>query len=309
MQCESVRQTISLRDGRMLRGRRIRAHLEACEECRRFRASMATRGADLAAIAPPLPAAAASGLLGELLGHGASHATAGAAGTTLGGQAAAASLLGKGMVAAAAVAVAVGAVHVALRSHHAGGTSLRPMGAGHRVYQSPSAQGSYPRSAHSARASSGQLGSSVRGTPLLGTSSGVPGAAPGGAATGRGNQSEARQATPSHRRAPPGSANGGRGGYAGTHAAKHRSSKAHAPHSHSGASGHARSPQHGSKRRSGRHRETGTAQGHGQSKHEQPASRAPRQEGPASSHAGSEDGRGIGGTSGSSRAQRSEAAG
>jgi RNA polymerase sigma factor (sigma-70 family) len=304
MQCESVRRTISLRDGRMLRGRRIRAHLEACEECRRFRASMATRREDLAAIAPPLPAAAASGLLGELLGHGAGHATAGAAGTTLGGHAAAASLLGKGIAAAALVAaVAVGTVHVAVTSRHAGGTSPRPAGVGHRLHETSSAHESHPRSAFTSRALSIPAGSSVRRAHSSGAAPGASEAAPGAAASGQGKQSEARRAIPGHQRLRPGTANGRRRGHSGTHAGNRHAPRSHAPHSHGGAGGRAPGPQHGNSR-SGHKRESGPAQRHGRPKHEQPASHAPEQGGSASSHAGSEGGRVTGGTTGSGHAQR-----
>lgn len=126
MPCESVRKAISQRDGRVLRSRRIRSHLRACEECREFRAAIGTRTADLAALAPPLPAWAASALLARLLSHAGGHSSGGAAvagsgaasaGATLGSHAATASLLGKGLASVAAVAVAaVGTAHFALSS-------------------------------------------------------------------------------------------------------------------------------------------------------------------------------------------------
>lgn len=70
MACESVRRSISDRDGRVLRGRRVRAHLRDCARCRDFRDGIASRGADLQALAPPLPVLAAAGLLERLLGGG-----------------------------------------------------------------------------------------------------------------------------------------------------------------------------------------------------------------------------------------------
>ncbi len=54
-----------------MRGRRIRAHLRACPDCAGFAELMGTRKRDLAAIAPPLPAALAAGLLHNILGGGA----------------------------------------------------------------------------------------------------------------------------------------------------------------------------------------------------------------------------------------------
>jgi RNA polymerase sigma factor (sigma-70 family) len=78
MTCESIRQALSADDGRVLRGRRLRAHLRGCQECRDFRDGIRQRRADLAALAPPLPALAAAGLLQSILGS--SHAGAGTGG-------------------------------------------------------------------------------------------------------------------------------------------------------------------------------------------------------------------------------------
>jgi hypothetical protein len=68
MDCESVRQALSANDGRVLRGRKLRAHLRHCAGCRDFRAGIGQRRSDLAALAPPLPALAAAGLLQSLVG-------------------------------------------------------------------------------------------------------------------------------------------------------------------------------------------------------------------------------------------------
>src|SRR6185503_11874555 len=70
MSCDSVRRLLSEDDGRKLRGRKVRAHLKACAGCRDFHNLMAVRRRDLAAIAPPLPAAAAAAVLSGLLGGG-----------------------------------------------------------------------------------------------------------------------------------------------------------------------------------------------------------------------------------------------
>lgn len=142
MPCESVREAISQRDGRVLRSRRIRSHLSACEDCREFRAAIGARSADLAALAPPLPASAAGALLARLLAHGGGHAGGGAAvassgassgtlgsgtlgpaaagsGTSLAGHAATASLLSKGVAGVAALAIAAaGTAHFASSSSH-----------------------------------------------------------------------------------------------------------------------------------------------------------------------------------------------
>ena len=67
MDCEIARQAISERDGRILRGRRLRAHLRDCERCADFRAGIVDRREDLAQLAPAL---ALPGLLGLLKGLG-----------------------------------------------------------------------------------------------------------------------------------------------------------------------------------------------------------------------------------------------
>jgi RNA polymerase sigma factor (sigma-70 family) len=85
MACADVQRALSDGDGRVLRGRRIRAHLRGCRACRQFNAALAQRPADLALIAPPLPAAAGSALLaglipGALAGKGGVTAVASASG-------------------------------------------------------------------------------------------------------------------------------------------------------------------------------------------------------------------------------------
>jgi RNA polymerase sigma factor (sigma-70 family) len=125
MECEEIRRAISENDGRVMRGRRIRAHLRACSDCSGFAELIGTRQRDLAAIAPPLPAALAAGLLHNLLGGGASSggavAAASSGGGGLGGLAAgktlAAPMLGK---AAAVLAIAVAGVGTIEITDHAG---------------------------------------------------------------------------------------------------------------------------------------------------------------------------------------------
>jgi RNA polymerase sigma factor (sigma-70 family) len=121
MECEAVRRGISHGDRRVLRGRKIRAHLRECQGCRDFQRMIRTRTADLRALAPPLPAAAATAMLARLLadGAGGSHAggAAGAAGTALGNHAAA-SLTVKALAGVAIVTAATaGTVHLASGSH------------------------------------------------------------------------------------------------------------------------------------------------------------------------------------------------
>jgi RNA polymerase sigma factor (sigma-70 family) len=111
MECDEVRLAISERDGRRLRGRKLRAHLSECDGCRGFAAAIATRRADLQSLCPPLPAVAAGTMLTGLLGSGgAATGVAGLAGAAGGG--AAASLAIKGGSLAAAIAIAAGAADV-----------------------------------------------------------------------------------------------------------------------------------------------------------------------------------------------------
>ena len=68
MACHDVRRMLSDGDGRILRGRGVRAHLRSCPDCRRFKSDLEHRPAALRMLAPPLPAAGAATLLSQLLG-------------------------------------------------------------------------------------------------------------------------------------------------------------------------------------------------------------------------------------------------
>jgi RNA polymerase sigma factor (sigma-70 family) len=120
MECEEARRALSAHDRRILRGRRLRSHLRTCEGCRDFRSAIQQRRSDLDALCPPLPVAAASGLVASVLagtGSGGSGAVAGsgaalgAVGTGSGIGAATMTIGASAGVKAAslAVAVAVGA--------------------------------------------------------------------------------------------------------------------------------------------------------------------------------------------------------
>ena len=116
MECETVCRAISDGDGRVLRGRGMRAHLRGCAGCRDFRAVIDTRKADLRALAPPLPAAAATAMLARVLAHSAGGGHAGGAAAASGaalGNHAAASLAVKGLVGIAVLAAAsAGTLHL-----------------------------------------------------------------------------------------------------------------------------------------------------------------------------------------------------
>jgi RNA polymerase sigma factor (sigma-70 family) len=117
MECDLVRRAISDGDGRVLRSRKLRSHLRGCAECGEFRALIARRSSELRALALPLPAAASTVLLKQVLAQGAAGGHAGglAAGTAglSAGHTAAGSLAVKGLAAATVLAAAgAGAAHL-----------------------------------------------------------------------------------------------------------------------------------------------------------------------------------------------------
>jgi RNA polymerase sigma factor (sigma-70 family) len=116
MECDVVRRTISDGDRRVLRGRRIRSHLRTCDGCAGFEQLIRTRKRDLAAIAPPLPAALAAGLLHKILGGGGSAGGTGAgiAATSSGGAGLSSAIAGKGLALSALSKLAVGAAITAV---------------------------------------------------------------------------------------------------------------------------------------------------------------------------------------------------
>jgi RNA polymerase sigma factor (sigma-70 family) len=66
MSCDVIRVALADGDGRALRGRAVRAHLRACQECRELNASTERRRNGLAALAPAMPAATVKRVLGGL---------------------------------------------------------------------------------------------------------------------------------------------------------------------------------------------------------------------------------------------------
>jgi RNA polymerase sigma factor (sigma-70 family) len=84
MLCAEVQRALSDGDGRVLRGRRVRAHVRSCRACRTFKTALAQRPADLAALAPALPVSAGAALLAHLLPGAAKTGLASSAGTAAG---------------------------------------------------------------------------------------------------------------------------------------------------------------------------------------------------------------------------------
>jgi len=130
MTCDEVRRKISAEDRRLLRGRRVRGHLRSCESCGAFERSTRARRAQLACIAPPLPAPIALGILQSLIGGG----TGGGGIAALAGGGAAAGLGGSTLAKLGVAGVlAVGIGTAALESGEPGtAASASPGGAAAR---------------------------------------------------------------------------------------------------------------------------------------------------------------------------------
>jgi RNA polymerase sigma factor (sigma-70 family) len=106
MACAEVQRMLSDGDGRVRRGRRMRAHMRACRSCREFEIALAERPARLAALVPAPPAAAAATWLSRLL--------AASGGSSAGGASwLAGTLATKAAVVAVAAATAAGAATAA----------------------------------------------------------------------------------------------------------------------------------------------------------------------------------------------------
>jgi RNA polymerase sigma factor (sigma-70 family) len=113
MACAELQRTISDADGRVLRGRRVRAHLRDCPSCATFAAAISARRTALQAVAPPLPAIVASELLARVLAAGVAGPTAAGAAAT-GGAAVAAAIAGTAGKTAATVLAAKGLAGAAI---------------------------------------------------------------------------------------------------------------------------------------------------------------------------------------------------
>jgi RNA polymerase sigma factor (sigma-70 family) len=145
MSCEDIRRRISEGDRRVLRGRRVAAHLRDCPACDRFAAAIPARRSELRAFAPVLPPLAAAALLSRSLHAGAAQGGAGAAGSaaTAGvvGKAAGTAIAWKALTGAALVVTAaagVGGLAHVLQRHAAATTApasrtAGPLAAGGRA--------------------------------------------------------------------------------------------------------------------------------------------------------------------------------
>jgi RNA polymerase sigma factor (sigma-70 family) len=134
MACAEVCRAISDGDRRVLRGRRVRAHVRDCASCAAFVSAIETRQAELRVLVPVLPAAASAAVLARVLHGGAAGggiaaggaAVAGTAGKTVG-----VAIGGKGFAAAsllATAAVSVGGVAAVVRLSHDGRPAVAASG-------------------------------------------------------------------------------------------------------------------------------------------------------------------------------------
>jgi RNA polymerase sigma factor (sigma-70 family) len=130
MACDDVRRRVSERDGRVLRGRRLRSHLRECSGCAAFAAAIPARRHDLQAIAPMLPAGASAALFARVARTTSAHGSGGGVGVaaTAGaiGKVGGAALVSKTAVAVAivaSVAAGVGGLTKVLVLDHSGGSS------------------------------------------------------------------------------------------------------------------------------------------------------------------------------------------
>jgi RNA polymerase sigma factor (sigma-70 family) len=167
MDCAEAWRAISDGDRRVLRGRRLRAHLRACESCRAFPAEIEQRGAELALLAP-LPAAAAAGLLQAVLGGSGAAGAAGAGGAAAAGGGASVAgttgaAAGKSLLTATALkaAAAVGAV-VAIGVTAADQRGLIHLGSSHRESPPPARSAPPVPGAAAAAGSSSPPGGAAR---------------------------------------------------------------------------------------------------------------------------------------------------
>jgi RNA polymerase sigma factor (sigma-70 family) len=85
MLCRDAREALSAGDRRMLRGRKLSAHMRDCAGCLDFEELMRLRRRDVAALAPTISAAGSAAVLNGILGGGGGSAGGGGVGTLVGG--------------------------------------------------------------------------------------------------------------------------------------------------------------------------------------------------------------------------------
>lgn len=177
MACAEVCQAISDGDRRVLRGRRVRAHLRDCTSCSSFAAAIGARQTELRAVVPALPAAASAVVLARAmesaLGGGATGGALGSGGAATGG-AAAASTAGKTAgIAIASKGFATASVLATAAVTVGGVAAVMRIDGAHRAAKSPRPQVSQPSHAAPTRTTAAHGAAHSSGsTALSGTSTG-----------------------------------------------------------------------------------------------------------------------------------------
>jgi RNA polymerase sigma factor (sigma-70 family) len=219
MSCELVRERLSANDRRLLRGRKVRAHLRACEPCQDFEAAIRRRRTAFAAFAPPLAPLAAAAVLQDVFaggggagGAGGAGAAAGTAGFAAGGGMPLAGVAGMKAVAAVVVAgtAAVGA-YAAGNAIFAGDSGETVAGLTEpSVAEGATREGTAAKEAGGARKEAGPKGGHHAGGAAAGERSS---AAPGGEApSGDSPAATGAAGGPSAASEPGGANTGGSGG-------------------------------------------------------------------------------------------------
>jgi len=174
MPCVEVCQAISDGDRRLLRGRRVRAHLRDCASCAAFASAIGARQSDLHALVPILPAAASAAVLSRTVHTAANHAGAGGAAAAAGaaGKTIGVAFTSKGFATAsvlATAAVSVGGVAAVVRL----APDVARLGKAHSVRSAPAGVAHHARSAGH-HASTPHSGSAARASSRAGVSSVAP---------------------------------------------------------------------------------------------------------------------------------------
>jgi RNA polymerase sigma factor (sigma-70 family) len=282
MSCDVVRRQISDGDGRVLRGRRLRAHLRTCEACQGFSTAIERRRGDLRLISPPLPPLVSAGLLAAILGEtsggaggvatGAGAVAAGASTAGLGLGGAGGGAVGTGALASAGVKAASVLAAMAVGAGAADATGVVHLPMVHHDPASPAASANPASSSSDANEGSAagatNAGSGHDGAP------GQPGSAPGHART-QGNSASAPGHTSTH------GSSGSAPGHTSTHGSSASAPGHTSTHGSSASAPRHTSATHGNSASAPRH--TGAALGNSAS--------APRHTGAALGNPGTPPGR------------------
>jgi RNA polymerase sigma factor (sigma-70 family) len=110
--CEDVKRTLSDRDRRALKGRRLRSHLRSCASCAAFAAAIDQRHADLRALTPALTPAVSAALFARLVGKAGSGGAGSSAAAGVAGKLGSTALVSKATIGAAVIVSAAGVAGV-----------------------------------------------------------------------------------------------------------------------------------------------------------------------------------------------------